>query len=29
MEHRRALAGGSNAPREEYVDGTYRVVDDD
>ncbi|MGE5141650.1 MAG: YkvA family protein, partial [Rudaea sp.] len=29
MEHRRALAGGSNTPREEYVDGTYRVVDDD
>ena len=28
MEHRRALAGGS-APKPEYVDGTYRVVDDE
>lgn len=28
MEHRRAL-GGSSTSREEYVDATYRVVDDD
>ncbi|MGE5140971.1 MAG: YkvA family protein [Rudaea sp.] len=29
MEHQRAIAGGKRAPGDEYVDATYRVVDDD
>ncbi len=29
MEHRRALAGGTVEHSDEYVDGAYRVVDDD
>ena len=29
MEHRRAIAGSSGDPRDDYVDATYRVVDDD
>ncbi len=30
MEHRRAIAGGSTtATKKDYVDGTYRVVDED
>jgi uncharacterized membrane protein YkvA (DUF1232 family) len=29
MEHRRALGGGREFTSDEYVDGTYRVVDED
>lgn len=29
LEHRRALGGGREFTSDEYVDGTYRVVDDD
>ena len=29
MEHRRALGGGPEFTADEYVDGTYRVVDED
>jgi uncharacterized membrane protein YkvA (DUF1232 family) len=29
MEHRRALGGGTEFTSDEYVDGTYRVVDED
>lgn len=29
MEHRRALGGGSTTASADYVDGTYRVVDED
>ncbi len=29
MEHRRAIAGPAGEVHDEYVDGTYRVVDDD
>lgn len=29
MEHRRALGGGREATADDYVDGSYRVVDDD
>ena len=29
MEHRRAIAGTAGDANDEYVEGTYRVVDDD
>ncbi len=29
MEHRRALGGGREVTDDDYVDGTYRVVDED
>jgi uncharacterized membrane protein YkvA (DUF1232 family) len=29
MEHRRALSGGTAANNKDYVDGTYRFVDED
>ncbi len=29
MEHRRALEGNASSPHDEYVDASYRVVDDD
>ena len=29
MEHRRAIAGSAGEAHDEYVDGTYHVVDDD
>ncbi len=29
LEHRRALEGDGGGARDDYVDGTYRVVDDD